>query len=74
MVIFFNTDIITSAIHDYLPVDHVMGIVPLLRNILSPPPAANSPYALKVNPTVNSLFRLTKFNKRLSPCSLLAKD
>lgn len=51
-----------------------MGIVPLLRNILFPPPAAKSPYALNVNSTVNSSFRLAKFNKRLSPCSLLAKD
>lgn len=51
-----------------------MGIVPLLRNILFPPFAANSPYALKDNLTVNSFFRLTKFNKRLSLCSLLAKD
>ncbi|KAF8803569.1 hypothetical protein BYT27DRAFT_7195411 [Phlegmacium glaucopus] len=30
--------------------DHIMGIVPLLRNILFPPPAANSPYALQDNP------------------------
>lgn len=31
--------------------DHIMGIVPLLRNILFPPPAENFPYALQSNST-----------------------
>lgn len=61
---------IISAVYDLLLADHIMGIVPLLRNILFPPPAENSPYALQDNSTVNSLF--------LSPIpylySLLAKD
>lgn len=61
-----------------------MGIVPLLRNILFPPPAANSPYALKVNSTVNYFFSFPQVqleiksvfidSQRLNYMDLLACD
>ena len=60
-----------------------MGIIPLLRNILFPPPAADSPYALKINPTVifspsPQVRKRTKpvfiFSQRLNYMDLLACD